>query len=357
MDFSYNFPAITGIQAERQYYVAMVPLRMIPRLFPEGDEYVSPEYRAQRRLNSSRIPIISKYIVENRDTYVFSALAASIDGEYEFFPYSEDLSIGELKISMDARFLINDGQHRKAAILEALKQDESLKDESISVVFFVDEGLARSQQIFTDLNKHAVKTSNSISELYDFRDPIAVATREMIKEIPVLDRYTDKETDNLGKFSSNLFTLNTFYKANKRALKGFDSEQCYSELVHIWNLIIQNIVPLNEMDRGEISKKALRETYLVTQGVVIQALGIVVANCLHDSDNNAQLVNLKKVNWRRNNRDWQLRTIKANGRIISSNKAILLTSNMIKHEIGIELSNDEQSKEDQFLQEITIGKE
>ena len=79
MDYSYHFPVVRGMQAHQEYYIAMVPLKMIGRLFPSDDEYVAPEYRAQRKLNQSRIPVMSRYITENRDTYVFSALAASID--------------------------------------------------------------------------------------------------------------------------------------------------------------------------------------------------------------------------------------------------------------------------------------
>ncbi len=30
MDFSYNFPAVRGIQAGREYYVSMVPLKLLP---------------------------------------------------------------------------------------------------------------------------------------------------------------------------------------------------------------------------------------------------------------------------------------------------------------------------------------
>jgi len=103
--------------------------------------------------------------------------------------------------------------------LSALEEDETLADETISVVFFEDKGLDRSQQIFTDLNKHAVKTSNSIAELYDSRDELAVITRNVIAKIDFLNQYTDKEKDNLGKYSSNLFTLNTFYTANKRMIR------------------------------------------------------------------------------------------------------------------------------------------
>ena len=120
MDFIYRFPVVRGIQAGSKYYIAMVPLKMLSKLFPLAEEeYVLPEFRAQRKLNESRIPVISKYILDNRDSYVFSALAASIDGQFEFKQNEINVDTGVLEISMDAHFLINDGQHRKSAILTA----------------------------------------------------------------------------------------------------------------------------------------------------------------------------------------------------------------------------------------------
>ena len=80
MNFSYRFPAVKGIQAGREYYISMVPLKLLSRLFPAEEEIVLPEHRAQRRINEARIPEIKNYILDNRDTYVFSALSASIDG-------------------------------------------------------------------------------------------------------------------------------------------------------------------------------------------------------------------------------------------------------------------------------------
>ena len=204
MKFSYNFPAVKGIQAGREYFISMVPLKLLARLFPAEEEIVLPEYRAQRRINEIRIPEIKQYILENRESYVFSALSASIDGEFRFIPSVHD-DIGVLEVDMEAVFLINDGQHRKAAIEAALQEDRSLENETISIVFFRDDGLARSQQMFTDLNKHAVKTSNSLATLYDTRDEIAVATKNVIDAIPFFARYTDKERDVLGKNSSSLF--------------------------------------------------------------------------------------------------------------------------------------------------------
>ena len=354
MDYVYKFPVVRGIQATREYYIAMVPLRMLSRLFPSSEEeYVLPEYRAQRKLNESRIPVISKYILDNRDSYVFSALAASIDGEFKFIPDPINKDVGILEVSMDAVFLINDGQHRKSAILDALREDPSLGDETISIVFYGDYGLRRSQQIFTDLNKNAVRTSNSISELYDGRDEIAVLTRNIIWQIEFLNEYTDKEKDILGKYSSSLFTLNTFYTANKMIIGrnlNMDSEQYLQEY---WTAIVNHMKPWQELKNREITKLDLRENYIVTQNVVIQALGRVgnyyYVNSVRNLDR--QLLGIEKINWNRNSKEWILRAINTNGRIITNKKSGMLIANYIKTELGIPLSEDEKSAEEKLIKE------
>lgn len=349
MEFVYRFPVAKGIQSNKEYYIAMVPLKMIPRLFPSDDEYVAPEYRAQRKLNSSRIPVMSKYILDNRDTYVFSALAASIDGEFKFVPATESIDIGLLEVSMDAKLLINDGQHRKAAIIEALKEDSSLNDETISVVFFADQGLKRSQQMFTDLNKHAVKTSNSIAELYDSRDQLAVITRNVISEIEFLDEFTDKEKDILGKYSSNLFTLSTFYNANKRIIRGGKLEdETETFLLRYWQAVVDNIEPWKELKNKEISKVDLRENYIITQSVIIQVLGRLGNYFYLNKKVNLTetLKGLSKVDWRRSAAVWKLRTIRENGRMINNEDAIILTCNVVKQILSIPLDSTEMAREE-----------
>lgn len=351
MDFVYRFPVVKGIQAKREYYIAMIPLKMIPKLFPQDGEYVPPEYRAQRKLNETRIPVISKYILSNRENYVFSALAASIDGDFKFCP-SEYPDVGVLEISMDAKLLINDGQHRKAAILEAISEDETLLNETISVVFFEDQGLERSQQMFTDLNKHAVKTSNSIAELYDSRDPLAVVNRNVISKIKFLNAFTDKEKDILGKYSSNLFTLSTFYNANKRIIRTAEvTPEVESFLYKYWNCICKNILPWQDLSNRQISKVDLRENYIVTQAVIIQVLGRLGNFFFLNPDYPFEktLRKLKEVNWRRDCGDWEMRTIRANGRMINNEEAITLTCNVLKRYLGIPLDEFEQAKETAFL--------
>lgn len=353
MKFKYSFPVVRGIQAGREYYIGMVPLNMLERLFVGEEEYVLPEYRAQRKLNEARIPEIRKYILDNPDTYVFSALAASIDGQFKFISSAKDGGdTGVLEVDMGATILINDGQHRKAAILSAINENPEIGNETISVVFYEDLGLSRSQQMFTDLNKHAVKTSNSIAELYDSRDPLAVVTRKVVSNIPFLNEYVDKERDNLGKYSSALFTLNTFYTANKRILKRNTCDDNFEEfLKNFWRNVSLHMNPWIELENKEISKKDLREQYLATQAVVIQALGRVGAYLYENSDLKDMQDYMKKleiINWKRSSSDWKLRVIRNNGRMIYNSKAILLAGNVIKRYIGLPLTEDEIIAEQNF---------
>ena len=353
MNFAYRFPAVKGKQAEREYYISMVPLKLLARLFPAEEEILLPEHRAQRRINEARIPDIKKYILDNRSSYVFSALSASIDGKYSFTPVM-DSDVGILEVDMESIFLINDGQHRKAAIEAAMQEDASLEKETISIVFFGDEGLARSQQMFTDLNKHAVKTSNSLATLYDGRDEIAVATKKVIDAIPFFRRYTDKERDILGKNSSSLFTLNMIYKANQRILH---SDRCTEHdtefLLSYWTHVADNIVEWQEVMNRTLTKKALRENYIVTLAITISALGRL-GRYFYDHQNNIDMVErlnkLRTIDWLRSNPAWIGRAIRENGKVQNSEEAILLTCAIIKLQLEIPLTKEELQKEKQIAE-------
>lgn len=350
MRFTYHFPAVKGIQAGKEYYISMVPLKLLSRLFPSEDEIVLPEHRAQRRINEARIPEIKNYILENRDTYVFSALSASIDGDFKFIPY-EDTDVGVFEVDMESVFLINDGQHRKAAIEAAMKEDPSLEQETISIVFFNDEGLIRSQQMFTDLNKHAVKTSNSLATLYDSRDEIAVAVKNVIDAIPFFKRYTDKERDILGKNSSSLFTLNMIYKASQRIMH---NEKCSADdaafLLDYWRLVADNIIEWQEVLNKELTKKTLRENYIVALAITINAFG-KLGRFFYDQPEykmSDYLPKLRRIDWLRSNEMWAGRTIRENGKVLNNEEAISLTCAVIKREIGLPLTKEELQKEKQI---------
>ena len=193
-EFSNTFPAVRGIQAGRPCYIAMCPMRIVPKLFKFDEDEVPPELRAQRTLNKSRVPEISSYLINNPSNYTLSSLTASVDAMVRFEPMTDTgfgQNIGTLSIPMEAQILINDGQHRRAAIEVAIKENPELAYDNISVLFFIDAGLSRSQQMFADLNKHAVRPSDSISTLYDLRDSISELGRYVQKNVHAFSRLTE----------------------------------------------------------------------------------------------------------------------------------------------------------------------
>ena len=208
---TYSFDAIRGIQAGREFYVAMCPLKIIPKLFVFTEFDLPPELRAQRTLRTSRIPALKNYILNNPKDYIFSSLTASVDGTMKFEPtpsLGEEGKQGRLYVSMESRLLINDGQHRRQAIEEALKENPDLGHEMISVVFFEDKGLIRSQQMFSDLNKNAVKPTKSLNLLYDHRDEFAKFIVAMCSELEIFSGRVELEKTAISNRSVKFFTLN-----------------------------------------------------------------------------------------------------------------------------------------------------
>lgn len=347
-NFFYTFPAIKGKQATRDFFVIMCPFSVLSKLFIFNENELPPEHRAQRILNKARIPEMASYIINNPHDYVFSSVTASIDGDFEFCPLNKDFDekLGNLKVSMDSRLLINDGQHRRAAIEETLKASPELGDETISVVLFIDEGLKRSQQIFTDLNKHAVNVSKSIGILYDSRDPIAMITKSLLEGNKYLKHFTDKENPSLSKFSSKLFTLSSINETNKKLLSKLNTNDSKAPtfVKEFWDVLCENMKEWQFVFNKDTNPHLFRSDYISSNGVVLEALGLV-GNYLYKNnpyDWKKILSNVKYIDWHRTNlEDWENRVIGPNGRIVKSATYVRLTSNLIKTKLGLPLTKDE----------------
>ncbi|MFD1886875.1 DNA sulfur modification protein DndB [Paenibacillus wenxiniae] len=363
MNFSYTFPALRGLQASREFYTVMCPLRLIPKIFLFDEEEIPAEHRAQRLMNKARIPEMTNYILENPKDYIFSSLTASVDGEMVFKEHSKDLKdIGHLTISLDSKFLINDGQHRRAAIEEALKISPDLGDETISVVFFHDLGLTRSQQMFSDLNRHAVNTTSSIGILYDHRDQLSLITKDLLTKIPLLERYVDREKVNLSKNSPKLFALNHIFNTNCRLLgkkKGeIVSEQEKEFVVKFWETLCASIPEWEDVLQKKASSRELRATSVVAHGIFLEAIGIIghYLYIYHPDEWAKYISKLKGIDWQRDNKaDWESRAYGPTGRINKNNETIQLTSNKIKLKIGLPLTEQEQKIEDKIKEVPSLG--
>jgi DNA sulfur modification protein DndB len=333
---------------------------MIPRLFVFDEEELLPEMRAQRSLNKARIPEMSRYILDNTDDYVFSALTASVDSEVEFEAFGGPSGapgdrVGTLTIPMTAKFVINDGQHRRAAIHQALIENPQLGDESIAIVMFLDVGLNRCQQMFADLNRYAIRPSKSIGVLYDHRDEMSITAKLVIFRSPLFSDLTELETSNLAARSRKLFTLSAFYNADKALLDGVESasfERRVDLASEYWRIVADQFPEWWLVHRLEVSAGEIRRDFIHTHGTVLHALG-KVGNSLLLADLTPAaweptLRKLREIDWHRGNAGtWEGRAI-LGGKVSKSAANVLLTTAYIRTALGMPLPPEEQRADDAF---------
>lgn len=343
------------MQAGKPFFIATCPLRIIPKIFMYDEEEVPVELRAQRTLNKSRIPEMARYLLDSPKDYVFSALTASVGTDVEFDEAEGLNNLGTLRISMDAQMLINDGQHRRAAIEEAIKENPELGQDNIAVLFFVDEGLKRSQQMFADLNKYAVRPSSSLGTLYDHRDQASELARYLSMNARPFQGFTEFERSTISVRSTKLFTLSGIKQAN-RALFGKGTKDGFIEeekdkAVEFWGKLNSFMVEWQQVQTKKLSSAEFRQEFITAHGIGLQALAIVGKEILElpDTEQTDKFERLKRINWLKSNPDWSNRAMQ-HGRLSKAVSNIFLTALEIKRQIGLHISNEDLQKEKELLQ-------
>lgn len=351
--FTFTFPALRGIQSGNEYYVSVCPLGVVARYFVFDEENLPPEMRVQRVLNKGRIPAIAEYMIQNPTQYVFSAITVSIDADVKFTPITSeitDYSLGWLKIPMDARFIINDGQHRRAAIEVAIKERPALASETIATVFFVDRGLARSQQMFADLNRYTIRPTQSLSILYDHRDPLAKMARDLSQTVDIFVGMTEMDKSTISNRSNKLFTLSSIHRATIELLKNRQdlSLEAQGQLAAaFWDAVAAHMPEWRAAKVGGIAPAALRRDYIHVHAVTLAAIGRAGNTLLsiHPHDWPERLVLLERLDWRRNNAEqWEGR-VTIGGQISASSANQVLLTNAIKVALDLPLTSEEADAE------------
>ncbi len=343
-----GFEALRGVQAKREFYLIMCTFTTITKHFVfDKDPRIRPEDRAQRKLRESRIPDITNYILENRSNYIFSSITISVGGRIKFIPApgeGSDGRIGRLYIPLDAPILINDGQHRCAAIKAAFEKDPSLESEKVSVVVFEDRGLKHSQQMFADLNKHVVKPTRSLGLLYDHRDTYARFIKNLINDVGVFDGRIEMERTNISNRSTKFFTLNAVADATRYLLKmKFKTKSIASEkqrlAVDYWNSVASNIPQWSLLVQGKMTTAEMRKGYVHAHANILTALGLVGHVLTQNHNWHRKLKTLQKIDWRKSNPDWQDKVV-MDGRMLKHRLGIKRAANQILQEMGVNTTVD-----------------
>jgi DNA sulfur modification protein DndB len=344
-----QFPAMKGMMGQRTYYACLMNLSSIPKMFTFQDwiEF-RPEDREQRVLNRKRVPEISRYITENEDGYLFSSITASYQCEVKFKPVPDEENLGTLEMDFEkANFVINDGQHRCAAIAHALDSNPELGDEAISVLLFPYETRERVQQMFSDLNRNVAKTSKSLDILYDKRDPLSAVTLEVCEKVPAFQGMVEKDSVSLPVRSAKLFTLASLYDANSELVGDVvdDDATIQSKIVtamEFWNEVAKHIPAWMKVKNGDLRAIEFRQESISSHSVVVRALGAVGGDLLKSYKNEwrEKLIALDGIDWTKKNRDWENVCIVANS-VVSNRQARSATKAYLKNKLGLALTEAE----------------
>lgn len=350
--FEFELPAIQGLQAGRPFYLTACPLHLLARLFPDSEGGSPAHLHRQAGLNRARIPEIARYITANPRSYVFGALTASVDAAVVFDASEEETSVcsGKLRIPLSARLVLHDGQHRCAGLKAAVKDDPRLGDETIGIVLFVDPGLRRSEQLYTDLKRHERRLPRSLSILHDDRDEYARLARQLIRNVAVFGDNVEMVRTTISNRSRKLFTLSAIYQATKTLL-ALQTAAVFQEKLgsatSFWSEVAKQIPAWQRAVAGEVSPADLRKQFVHAHGIALAALGRVGQSLLAVGEKSwkTRLAGLGTLDWSRtNSRLWEGRAMIA-GRLSKANSCVVLTANAIKTHLGLPLRDDEEEME------------
>lgn len=314
---TFQVPATQGRMGKTKYYTATLPFGAVVKLFtfdPDEMLELTPENRHQRALNAKRVPEIAQYVLDH-DDYIFSSITVSVGSDDVVFDEIQPgTDIGQLVLPLEAKYVINDGQHRVAGITEALRQDPTLAEDTISVVVLPDGGLERSQQIFSDLNRTVHKTSKSLDILFDHRLPINRITMACTEDVELFRDRIDKERVSLSVRSPKFATLSGLQQANiqllgelNEGIPSSEEEHLRNVAVDYWTRLTSLVSPWTQILEGEIKPQEARQQYVSSYALSLWALGRIGGDVRTAEPNSweERISKLSSIDWYKTNTDWQ----------------------------------------------------
>jgi len=367
-EHTYSFPGVRGVQAGKEYYIAQVPFNVLVKLFTFDDEDVPAELRAQRTLNVKRAQAIADYMLGNTSDYVLPAITASVSQEMRFDPVAlpgASDRLGMLNIPITATMLINDGQHRRAGIERAVQENPALRHETVAVVIFYDEGLARAQQMFSDINARQVKPSSALNATYDQRNPFNAWVKKMLEGMPELRSRIDFENASVSGNSHKLWSLVAFKKfvsvltgVRETAMPGEAGLANAERFVRRFLDESRTHIPQwGNMLAGLLPAKGARTDYVIAHAVWLEALAVYGNRAVLDGGDATrfnvdghdwpEMVPLCGVDPHKSAAQWQGRCVSL-GRMQRTSDGVKLTAAALFELGGKRLPADLQEAEDRL---------
>ena len=175
--------------------------------------------------------------------------------------------LGILRLDGTQILFAVDGQHRVEGIKQALKKNDELKQEEVSVIFVAhrndSSGMERTRRLFTTLNRYAKPVSKSEIVALDEDDIIAITTRELVEKYPLFqEKISLSKTKAIAvKDNRNFTTIITLYDVleilfrRKRGWSEFKRHRPEDDTIaefngnsaHFWDRMVVHFPPLKEI--------------------------------------------------------------------------------------------------------------
>ncbi|MBM4463657.1 MAG: DGQHR domain-containing protein [Chloroflexi bacterium] len=341
-DASYlmTVPALKGRMGSIDYYVITLPYSVMSRYVTTTDRNLPAKERENRKPTPTRYGVIADYMTKNPESYRFSSITCTYgrngtEKPYDWVPAgpSGDASrIGLLTLDQRDPLIIVDGQHRFEGIKKAIEHDQSLADDMVSIVLFPYVSLKAAQQLFSDLNRTAKKTTKSLDILFDHRDVVNRVTQALVERVSVFKDRVNVEDAGIPAQSPQMFTLAGIYQATEPIIdaiheaslireelaerdaegRPIDNEAQYVDfLVQVWEFIASQFPEWGKVARGELNITVERSRYIHWNSGVLSAVGELVAAAMREKKQGwmepvkIALTHAETRGWKREEPHWQ----------------------------------------------------
>ena len=289
-DTKQQFPALQGKMGSRTYWVTVWPwgfVRSMIEFAQNLPDYSSlpPAEKVQREVNSLRVQKqIVPYILNNNDRFFGALIVEGMGSRPEFRPIEGFSGYGTLTMSGDYVLFALDGQHRLAAIKEACLSHTELAGELQTVILVWHESTLKTRKLFTHVNKNARATTSAQNILLDDEDLYAEIARRLEREIPIFRERVNWKGNTLSSRTDNVTTAPVLRLSAQIWLDEYNIRSTlvdipeakvdtyYDEVKAIWNRIILEVKPLQEVLTGAGEMRQLRDRYIIHSPVGQQSM-------------------------------------------------------------------------------------
>ena len=202
-------PCLRGQMGDWAYYITLMPLSEVSLRIRPAQEIHKSDTLCEliQRSISNRIDDIAKYLIRQNQRLFNAIIAGIYAGDPQWYevalkdtfttnglelPKNLDQMLGALRLTGEEKIFALDGQHRVAGIKKALNEKPALRDEQLAVIFVAhnndQKGLQRSRRLFATLNRYAKPVSNLEIIALDEDDPVAITTRALLRDHPLLSK-------------------------------------------------------------------------------------------------------------------------------------------------------------------------